>query len=265
MILKKKYFVTIAGGKKINSKREKLITLQKKNEHALHDFGGLLESVIDEYYEHKRQKGLPRRRVLHPIYEHLNDSYYSYKYISKVSEMCAENNVNIEDFTFAEALELNQFMLFSPILIKLEEPNENNKHLFRISYYWNGLFRIDEYYKDYSFELNNYGNYYGQGVIFAKALADTGRVKEDFISVLADFNRADCLSVVFDNEEENTNMDNFIHLLKEEKFDNSIPVTFLYNLYGLENCKVRKDSAAESSISDIAEIVKFYKYTTQKR
>lgn len=256
--------MTIVGGKKINSKEEKLITLQRENEYALRDFGGLLESVIAEYYEHKRQKGLPIRRVLHPFYQHLNESIYFSKYISKVSEMCAENNINIEDFTFAEALELNQFMLFSPILIELKEPNESNKHVFRISYYWNGLFQLDSY-KDYSFQLNNYENYYGQHLIFAKALADTGRVKKDFISVLADFNRADCLSIVFDNEEKNTYMDNFIHLLKEEKFDNSVPVTFLYNLYGLENCKVRKTGAAESSISDIAEIVKFHKYTTQKR
>ena len=242
MILKKKYFVTIIGGKKINSKRKRAFTLQERNEYALHDFGELLKSVITEYDEHKRQKGSPnRRRVLHPLYQHLSgDRYVSDRYISKVSKMCTKNNINIKDFTFAETLELNQFMFFSPILIKLKQPNVNNKGCLHF-------------------------NHYGQSFIFAKALADTGRVKEDFISVLADFNRTDRLSIVLDGEKENTYMDNLIHFIAEEKFDNSIPVTFLYNLYGLENCKVRKTGAAESSISDIVELVKFYKYTTQKR
>lgn len=227
MILKKKYFVIIAGGKKINSKEEKLITLQRENEYALHDFSDLLKSVITEY---KRQKGSSARKEVFALLSHSLDSD---NYTFRVSKMCAENNINIKDFTFAETLELNHFMLFQPIFLKLKQRRsaKDLKDLRRLRYY-EGEF------------------------IFPKALADTGGVKEDFISVLADFNRTDSLLVPF--EEEDSCKDDFIHFITEAKFGNSVPVTILYNLYGLEDCKFKRNPAAESSILDIAEIVKFY-------
>lgn len=228
MILKKKYFVTIAGGKKINSKEEKLITLQRENEYALRDFSDLLKSVITEY---KRQKGSSARKRVFSLLSH---SLGSDNYIFRVSKMCAENNINIKDFTFAETLELNHFMLFQPIFLKLKQRSVSDKGL-------KYLRRL---------------RYYQGEFIFPKALADTGGVKEDFISVLADFNRTDSISVPF--EEEDSCKDDFIHFTTEAKFDNSVPVTILYNLYGLEDCKFKRNPAAESSILDIAEIVKFY-------
>lgn len=228
MILKKKYFVTIVGGKKINSKEEKLITLQRENEYALRDFSDLLKSVITEY---KRQKGSSARKR---VFDLLSHSLGSDNYIFRVSKMCAENNINIKDFTFAETLELNHFMLFQPIFLKLKQRGVSDKGL-------KYLRRL---------------RYYQGEFIFPKALADTGGVKEDFISVLADFNRTDSISVPF--EEEDSCKDDFILFTTEAKFDNSVPVTILYNLYGLEDCKFKRNPAAESSILDIAEIVKFY-------
>lgn len=215
--------MTIAGGKKINSKEEKLITLQRENEYALHDFSDLLKSVITEY---KRQKGSSARKR---VFDLLSHSLGSDNYIFRVSKMCAENNINIKDFTFAETLELNHFMLFQPIFLK--KSDKDLKDLRRL-------------------------RYYEQEFIFPKALADTGGVKEDFISVLADFNRTDSLAVPFEGEY--SCKDDFIHFTTEAKFDNSVPVTILYNLYGLEDCKFKRNPAAESSILDIAEIVKFY-------
>lgn len=217
--------MTIARGKKINSKEEKLITLQRANEYALYDFSDLLKSVITEY---KREKGSRARKGVFTLLSNRldNDSY-----IFRVSKMCAENNISIKDFTFAETLELSHFMLFKPIFLKLKQPDVSNKDSLHL-------------------------NYYEQGFIFAKALTDTGRVKKDFISVLADFNRTDSLSVLF--EEEDGYKDNFIHFITEAKFDNSVPVTLLYDLYGLQDCRIKRLSAAESSVLDIAEIVKFY-------
>ena len=220
--------MTIAGGKKINSKEEKLITLQRENEYALHDFSDLLKSVITEY---KRQKGSSARKR---VFDLLSHSLGSDNYIFRVSKMCAENNISIKDFTFAETLELNHFMLFQPIFLKLKQRSVSDKDL-------KYLRRL---------------RYYEGEFIFPKALADTGGVKEDFISVLADFNRTDSLFVPF--EEEDSCKDDFIHFTTEAKFDNSVPVTILYNLYGLEDCKFKRNPAAESSILDIAEIVKFY-------
>ena len=227
--------MTIAGGKKINSKEEKLITLQRENEYALHDFSDLLKSVITEY---KREKGSRARKGVFTLLSNRldNDSY-----IFRVSKMCAENNISIKDFTFAETLELSHFMLFKPIFLKLKQRSVSDKDL-------KDLRRL---------------RYYEQEFIFPKALVDTGRVKEDFISVLADFNRTESLSVPF--EEEDSCKDDFIRFITEAKFDNSVPVTLLYNLYGLHDCRIKRLSAAESSVLDIAEIVKFYKYTTQKR
>lgn len=220
--------MTIARGKKINSKEEKLITLQRANEYALYDFSDLLKSVITEY---KREKGSRARKGVFTLLSNRldNDSY-----IFRVSKMCAENNISIKDFTFAETLELSHFMLFKPIFLKLKQRSVSDKDL-------KDLRRL---------------RYYEQEFIFPKALVDTGRVKKDFISVLADFNRTDSLSVPF--EEEDSCKDDFIRFITEAKFDNSVPVALLYNLYGLENCKVQKLRAAESSVLDIAEIVKFY-------
>ena len=227
MILEKKYFVTIVGGKKINSKEEKLITLQRENEYALRDFSDLLKSVITEY---KRQKGSSARKKVFSLLSH---SLGSDNYIFRVSKMCAVNNINIKDFTFAETLELNHFMLFQPIFLKKQRgvSYKDLKDLRRLRYY-EGEF------------------------ILPKALADTGGVKEDFISVLADFNRTDSIAVPFEGED--SCKDDFILFTTEAKFDNSVPVTILYNLYGLEDCKFKRNPAAESSILDIAEIVKFY-------
>lgn len=221
--------MTIVGGKKINSKEEKLITLQRENEYALRDFSDLLESVITEY---KRQKGSSARKR---VFDLLSHRLGSDNYIFRVSKMCAENNINIKDFTFAETLELNHFMLFQPIFLKLKQRSVSGKGL-------KYLRRL---------------RYYQGEFIFPKALADTGGVKEDFISVLADFNRTDSISVPFE-EEEDSCKDDFILFTTEAKFDNSVPVTILYNLYGLEDCKFKRNPAAESSILDIAEIVKFY-------
>lgn len=219
--------MTIVGGKKINSKEEKLITLQRENEYALRDFSDLLKSVITEY---KRQKGSSARKEVFGLLSH---SLGSDNYILRVSKMCAENNINIKDFTFAETLELNHFMLFQPIFLKKQRSvsYKDLKDLRRLRYY-EGEF------------------------IFPKALADTGGVKEDFISVLADFNRTDSLLVSF--EEEDSCKDDFILFITEAKFGNSVPVTLLYDLYGLQDCKFKRNPAAESSILDIAEIVKFY-------
>ena len=219
--------MTIVGGKKINSKEEKLITLQRENEYALRDFSDLLKSVITEY---KRQKGSSARKEVFGLLSH---SLGSDNYILRVSKMCAENNINIKDFTFAETLELNHFMLFQPIFLKKQRSvsYKDLKDLRRLRYY-EGEF------------------------IFPKALADTGGVKEDFISVLADFNRTDSLLVSF--EEEDSCKDDFILFTTEAKFGNSVPVTLLYDLYGLQDCKFKRNPAAESSILDIAEIVKFY-------
>ena len=155
--------MTIAGGKKINSKEEKLITLQRENEYALHDFSDLLKSVITEYKEEKGSRA--RKGVFTLLSNRLdNDSY-----IFRVSKMCAENNISIKDFTFAETLELSHFMLFKPIFLKLKQRSVSDKDL-------KDLRRL---------------RYYEQEFIFPKALVDTGRVKEDFISVLADFNRTE--------------------------------------------------------------------------
>src|SRR5699024_12284536 len=103
--------------------------------------------------EYKRQKGSSARKEVFGLLSH---SLGSDNYILRVSKMCTENNINIKDFTFAETLELNHFMLFQPIFLKKQRgvSYKDLKDLRRLRY--------DE-----------------EEYICAKDLADTGGVQDE--------------------------------------------------------------------------------------